>query len=62
MKLLKKMVYTKVFMVLMAIWFMPISHGDEEFYPSSRRIDNSAGWFDARATFYGDMTGAETHK
>lgn len=48
-------------MVVMAIWFVPMSHGEEEADSPSGRINNP-GWYDARATFYGDITGAETQR
>lgn len=63
---LEKMMYVKVLMMVIAICFVPITYsnraeapaGDVAEAPGTDAFNN--GWYDARATFYGDIHGGET--
>ncbi|CAH8355405.1 unnamed protein product [Eruca vesicaria subsp. sativa] len=68
------MMYVKVLMMVIAIWFVPMSYsngaeaptgdgaeaptGDGAEAPGTDAFNN--GWYDARATFYGDINGGGT--
>ncbi|CAH8277508.1 unnamed protein product [Arabidopsis lyrata] len=75
MKLLGKMIYVECFMIIMATWFVSMSYGHRAMMVSDVAeapvIDDVVGsptngldtsWYDARATFYGDIHGGETQQ
>ncbi|XP_006405650.2 putative expansin-A26 [Eutrema salsugineum] len=71
MKLLEIMICTNVLLITMAIWFVPISYGHGAEAPMVGDVANSPGsgtngldptWYDARATFYGDIHGGGTQQ
>lgn len=75
MKLLGKMIYVECFMIIMATWFVSMSYGHRAMMVSDVAeapvIDDVVGsptngldtsWYDARATFYGDIHGGETQR
>jgi len=76
MKLLEEMIYVEFLMIIMAIWVVPMSYGhgamignaveapDVAEAPGindpSKALDTN--WYDARATFYGDIHGGDTQR
>ena len=62
----EKMMYVKVLMMVIAIWFVPMTYsngaeapaGDVAEAPGTDTFNND--WYDARATFYGDIHGGDT--
>ncbi|KAL1193338.1 Expansin-A25 [Cardamine amara subsp. amara] len=69
MKLLEKMIYVEFFMLVMAIWIVPMSYGHGSMIGDVAEApvsDDNGGldtaWYDAHATFYGDIHGSETEK
>ncbi|XP_020873007.1 expansin-A21 [Arabidopsis lyrata subsp. lyrata] len=72
MKLLEKMTYVECFMIIMATWFMFISYGHGADVAEPPMIDDVAAspgtngldtaWYDARATYYGDIHGIGTEQ
>lgn len=63
---LEKMMYVKVLTIVIAIWFVPMTYsygaeapaGNVAEAPGTDTFNN--GWYDARATFYGDINGRGT--
>lgn len=71
MKLLEPMMFTKVLMIIVAIWFAPMIYGQEAEAPATADVADApatdsfknGGWYeDARATYYGDIHGEETRR
>ncbi|CAN7038533.1 unnamed protein product [Brassica rapa subsp. trilocularis] len=64
----KKMMYVKVLMMVIAIWFVPMTYsngakapaGDVAEAPGADAFNNDR--YDARSTFYGDIHGGDTLK
>ena len=73
MKLLEQMVYVECFMIIMATLLVSMSYGHRAMINDVAEapvIDNvgsptnglDSSWYDARATFYGDIHGGETQR
>ncbi|KAL0741550.1 hypothetical protein Bca4012_083063 [Brassica carinata] len=59
MKLLQKITLVQVLMMAMVIWIVPVTYGHGHGHGHHAP---EAGWLDARATFYGDINGGQTHQ
>ncbi|XP_013635124.1 PREDICTED: expansin-A24-like [Brassica oleracea var. oleracea] len=75
MKLLQNIIFVQVLMMAMVIWIVPMTyghgHGHDHGHGHGHGHDHGhghghhapvAGWLDARATFYGDINGGQTHQ
>lgn len=62
MKLLQKITFVQVLMMPMVIWIVPMTYGTHDHGHGHGHHAPEAGWLDARATFYGDINGGETHR
>ncbi|XP_010435827.2 PREDICTED: expansin-A22 [Camelina sativa] len=74
MKLSEKLIYVEFLMIIMAMWVVPIamSYGHVAEVPETAEAPEISGsargrsfdtnWYDARATFYGDIHGGDTQQ
>ncbi|CAA0406282.1 putative expansin-A26 [Arabidopsis thaliana] len=76
MKLLEKMIYVEFLMIIMAMWVVPMSYGHGAMIGNAVEAPDVAeapgindpskaldpNWYDARATFYGDIHGGDTQQ
>ncbi|CAN8272022.1 unnamed protein product [Cochlearia groenlandica] len=68
MNIFEKMLYTNVLLLVIAICVVPMSHAQEADAPAPSAYEPhgtdalDTNWYDARATFYGDIHGAETQQ
>ena len=61
MKLLQNIIFVQVLMMAMVIWIVPMTYGHDHGHGHGHHAP-VAGWLDARATFYGDINGGQTHR
>ena len=69
MKLLQNIIFVQVLMMAMVIWIVPMTYGHGHGHDHGHGHGHGhghhapvAGWLDARATFYGDINGGQTHR
>ncbi|KAF8112010.1 hypothetical protein N665_0069s0036 [Sinapis alba] len=67
MRLLQKVTFVQVLMMAMVMWIMPMTYGHGHDHGHHGHHGHGhhapeAGWLDARATFYGDINGGQTHQ
>lgn len=65
MKLLQNIIFVQVLMMAMVIWIVPMTYGHGHGHDHGHGHGHHApvaGWLDARATFYGDINGGQTHR
>ncbi|XP_010450828.1 PREDICTED: expansin-A25-like [Camelina sativa] len=63
MKLSEKIIYVECFMIITVTWFVSMSHGQINDVAEAPGIPTNGldtNWYDARATFYGDIHGGDT--